>query len=94
MVLILQICFKKQIRKRWVRFRKESDADKKIPGISGLVKKTDFNNKITEVESKMPSISGLATTSDIDKYKYMGYGIGFDSKVTFYFLMAVLVKMH
>ena len=37
--------------------------DKKIPDISGLVKETDFNVKITEVEGKIPNISGLATTS-------------------------------
>ena len=28
-----------------------------------MVKKTDFNAKITEVEGKIPSISGLATSS-------------------------------
>ena len=28
-----------------------------------MVKKTDFNAKITEVEGKIPSISGLATNS-------------------------------
>ena len=28
-----------------------------------MVKKTDFNSKITEVEGKIPSISGLATKS-------------------------------
>ena len=32
----------------------------KIPDTSSLVKKTDFNAKITEIEGKMPSISGLA----------------------------------
>ena len=37
--------------------------DKKIPDVSGLVKKTDLNSKISEVEGKIPSISGLATTS-------------------------------
>ena len=29
---------------------------KKIPDISGLFKKTDYNVKITEIESKTPSI--------------------------------------
>ena len=33
-----------------------------IPNTSGLVKKRDYNAKITETESKIPSISGLATT--------------------------------
>ena len=28
---------------------------------SGLVKKTDYNIKITEIEDKIPDISGLAT---------------------------------
>ena len=31
---------------------KLSDAEKKLPDTSGLVKKTDFNAKITEIESK------------------------------------------
>ena len=43
--------------------KKTSDADKKIPDTSGLVKKANYNAKITEIESKMPSISGLATTA-------------------------------
>ena len=30
-----------------------------------MVKKTDFNSKISEVEGKIPSISGLATTSGL-----------------------------
>ena len=37
--------------------------DKKIPDVSGLVKKTDFNSKITEIEGKIPIITGLATSS-------------------------------
>ena len=40
-----------------------SEADKKIPDTSELVKKTDYNSKIAEEESKIPSISGLATNS-------------------------------
>ena len=28
-----------------------------------MVKKTDFNSKITEIKGKIPSITGLATTS-------------------------------
>ena len=39
--------------------------DKKIPDVSGLVKKTDFNSEISEVEGKIPSISGLATNSKL-----------------------------
>ena len=37
--------------------------DNKIPDVSGLVKKTDFNTKVTEIEGKIPSISCLATNS-------------------------------
>ena len=33
----------------------------KIPNISGLVQKTDYNTKITEIESKILSITVLAT---------------------------------
>ena len=36
---------------------------KKIPDTSGLVKKTGYSSKITEIEGKIPSISGLATNS-------------------------------
>ena len=42
---------------------KISKIDKKIPYVSGLVKKTDFNAKVTKIEGKIPSISGLATNS-------------------------------
>ena len=45
--------------------KKNSDADKQIPNISGLVKETDYNAKITEIENKTPSINGLATTSTL-----------------------------
>ena len=36
--------------------------EKKIPDARNLVKKTDFNAKITEVEGKKPNIRGLATS--------------------------------
>ena len=39
--------------------------DKKIPDVIGLVKKTDFNSKITEIENKIPSITYLATNSTL-----------------------------
>ena len=35
----------------------------KIPDTSGLVKKLDYNAKITEIENKITSISGLATNA-------------------------------
>ena len=37
--------------------------ENKIQNVSGLVKKTDFNTKVTEIEGKLPSIGGLATNS-------------------------------
>ena len=39
--------------------------DKKIPDISSLVKKVDFDTKVTEIEGKIPSITGLATNSEL-----------------------------
>ena len=42
---------------------KISKVDKKIPDVSDLVKKANFNAKITEVEGKIPNITGLATSS-------------------------------
>ena len=35
----------------------------KKPDVRGLVKKTDFNTKVTEIDGKIPSISGLPTNS-------------------------------
>ena len=37
--------------------------EKKISDTSKLVKKSDYNAKISELENKIPSISGLVTTS-------------------------------
>ena len=37
--------------------------EQKIPDVSGLVKKTDFNAKVPEIEGKIRNISGLATNS-------------------------------
>ena len=42
---------------------KISKVEKKIPDVSGLVKKTDYCSKITDLENKIRSISGLATNS-------------------------------
>ena len=36
----------------------------KIPDGNDLVKKTDFNAKVTKIEGKIPSISGLATNEN------------------------------
>ena len=37
--------------------------EKKIPITSNLVKKSDYNAKVSEIQDKIPSISGLGTTS-------------------------------
>ena len=42
---------------------KISNIDKKILDFSDLVKKTDFNAKVTEIEGKIPSTSSLVTNS-------------------------------
>ena len=44
---------------------KINKGDKKIPDVSDVVKKTDFNAKITDVEGKIPNITGLATSSGL-----------------------------
>ena len=39
----------------------KSEIENKIPDTSGLVKKTDYNAKITETENRIPNVSSLAT---------------------------------
>ena len=41
----------------------KSERENETPDTSGLVKKTDYNPKITEIEGKIPSINGLATNA-------------------------------
>ena len=41
----------------------EINQKKKIKSLN-LVKKTDYNAKITEIEDKIPNISGLATNAE------------------------------
>ena len=41
----------------------KAELERKIPDTIGLVKKVDYNAKITEIEGKIPSISGLATNT-------------------------------
>ena len=56
---------KNKYEKDWSDFEdKINKIDKKIP-VTGLVKKTDFNTKITEIKGKIPSITGLATNSEL-----------------------------
>ena len=50
-----------QINHIWER--KIVTQKKKIPHTSRLVKKTDSNDKVSEIEGKIPSTSGLATNS-------------------------------
>ena len=38
--------------------KKNSDAEKKISGTSEVVKKLDYNAKISEIEGKIPCITG------------------------------------
>ena len=39
---------------------------KKIPDISKLVKKSDYNARVSEIEGKIPSISGLVAISALN----------------------------
>ena len=41
----------------------KSELEKKFLMLMILLKKTNYNNKITKIENKIPSISGLSTTS-------------------------------
>ena len=42
---------------------------KKRSNISGLLKKTGYNNKVTEIESKISTISSLATAAALTAVK-------------------------
>ena len=41
----------------------KAELEKKIPDTSGIVEKTDYNAKITEIEDQISSISDLLETS-------------------------------
>ena len=43
--------------------------DKKMPDVTSLVKKTDFNTKVTEIEGKIPDVSSLVTNSALTVVK-------------------------
>ena len=53
---------------------------------SGLVKKTDYNAKITEIEGKIPSISGLAALTavgnEITDVSTLIKKINYDTKIS------------
>ena len=38
--------------------------ENKTPDVSSLVKKTDFNTKVTEIEGKIPDASSLVKKTD------------------------------
>ena len=44
----------------------KSDLEKKILDTGGLVEKSDYNAKITEIESKIPSIIDLVTSAALN----------------------------
>ena len=61
---------------------------KKIANISRLIKKQDYNTKITELEGKVPSIIGLVTTaalavveSKIPKVSNLVQKVDYDAKI-------------
>ena len=61
----------------------------KTPDTNGVVKKTDYNVKITAIEGKIPSISGLATTfalttveNEIPNISSLVKETGYDAKIT------------
>ena len=58
-------------------------------------------NKTDNTTSSDPTLENclfgavtLTKNTDIDKYKYSGYGIGFDRRSSFHFQVVDLVKMY
>ena len=47
-----------------------------------MVKKTDFNTKVTEIEGKIPSINGLATNSELTAVENKIHDISISVKKT------------
>ena len=54
---------------------------------------SNLNNFNFTLENCLFGANRLVKNADIDKYKYLGYGIGFDARAAFYFLMEVLLKI-
>ena len=46
--------------------KKINDGNKRIPDTTGLIKKSDYNARITEIERKIPSNAGLAATAALN----------------------------
>ena len=61
--MILQILLKKYEKDGSDFEDKINKRDKKIPNISSLVKKTNFNTKVTEIEGKITDVSSLVSKS-------------------------------
>ena len=40
--------------------------ENKIPDVSSLIRKTDFNTKVTEIDAKIPDVSSLVKKTDYD----------------------------
>ena len=57
---------------------------KKNPDTRGLLKKTDYNAKISEVESKIPIINGLATNSALTAVENKTLDVSNLAKKTYY----------
>ena len=69
--------------------------DKKVPDISDLVRKTDFNAKITEVEGIIPSITGLGTNSALTtiENKILDVSSSVKKKITIQKLVKLKIKL-
>ena len=66
MVLIIQVLSKGQSTKKMGQILKIKSikSTKKIPDVTNLVKKTDFNTKVTEIEGEISDASNLVKKTD------------------------------
>ena len=55
---------------------------KKIPDVTNLVKKTDFNTKVTEIEGKIPDVSSLVTKSALADTSDLAKKVDLKVKIT------------
>ena len=56
---VLRTLYNNDKKKKWWCWQKSPDT-------CGIVKKTDFNAKKTEIEGKIPSVTGLSTTAALN----------------------------
>ena len=61
MMLLKRMYIINQLLKQIILITDKSELENKIPDTSGLVKKTDYDAKITEIEDKIPDVSSLVT---------------------------------